>query len=137
MPMASIVSTVSRNDSPFFTAELATASDNTSADSRLAAVSKESRVRVDSSKNSVATTFPRRVGTLGIERRSTSANASATRSTSAIPSAPRSATDNRWGPMVVRMAGSVWVGSDWVGSDWVWSVRLTWPPTSRWPRRPR
>ena len=95
MPMASTVSTVSRRLSPFFTDELATASDSTSAESRLAAVSKESRVRVDSSKKSVATTLPRRVGTLGIERRSTSAKASATRRTSAMPSGPRSATESR------------------------------------------
>ena len=88
MPMASTVSTVSRRLSPFLTDELATARESTSADSRLAAVSKESRVRVDSSKNRVATTLPRRVGTLGTERRSTSAKASATRRTSAMPSAP-------------------------------------------------
>ena len=96
MPMASTVSTVSRRLSPFLTDELATASESTSADSRLAAVSKERRVRVDSSKKSVATTLPRRVGTLGTERRSTSAKASATRSTSAMPSRPRSATESRW-----------------------------------------
>ena len=88
MPMASTVSTVSRRLSPFFTEELATASESTSAESRLAAVSKESRVRVDSSKKSVATTLPRSVGTLGTERRSTSAKASATRRTSAMPSRP-------------------------------------------------
>ncbi len=85
MPIASTVSTVSRRLSPFFTDELATASESTSAESRLAAVSKESRVRVDSSKKSVATTLPRSVGTLGTERRSTSAKASATRRTSAMP----------------------------------------------------
>ncbi len=98
MPIASIVSTVSRSDSPFFTAELATASESTSAESRLAAVSKESRVRVDSSKNKVATTLPRSVGTLGMERRSTSANASATRRTSAMPSAPEVRDREEVGP---------------------------------------
>ena len=115
MPRASMVSTVSRSDSPFLTEELATASERTSADSRLAAVSKERRVRVDSSKKRVATTLPRRVGTLGTERRSTSAKDSATRRTSAMPSSPRSATDRRcWG-------------------------RVTGSPTSRSrrPRRPR
>ena len=55
MPMASTVSTVSRSDSPFLTDEVAAEKDSTSAESRLAAVSKESRVRVDSSKNRVAT----------------------------------------------------------------------------------
>ena len=65
MPMASTVSTVSRRHSPFLTDELATARESTSAESRLAAVSKESRVRVDSSKKSVATTLPRSVGHLG------------------------------------------------------------------------
>ena len=97
MPIASTVSTVSRRLSPFFTDELAMASESTSADSRLAAVSNESRVRVDSSKKSVATTLPRSVGTFGIERRSTSANASATRRTSAMPAGPRSATERRCG----------------------------------------
>ena len=95
MPMASTVSTVSRSDSPFLTDELATASESTSADRRLAAVSKERRVRVESSKNSVATILPRSVGTLGMDRRSTSAKASATRRTSAMPSVPRSATERR------------------------------------------
>ena len=65
MPMASTVSTVSRKLSPFFTDELATASESTSAESRLAAVSKESRVRVDSSKKSVATTLPAQGRDLG------------------------------------------------------------------------
>ena len=108
MPMASTVSTVSRRDSPFLTDEAATARESTSAESRLAAVSKESRVRVDSSKKRVATTLPRSVGTLGIERRSTSANASATRRTSAMPSAPpRSATERQvLGPALTGPPGS-------------------------------
>ena len=106
MPMASTVSTVSRSDSPFLTTTTSTAeNDRTSAESRLAAVSKESRVRVDSSKNRVATTRPRRVGTLGMARRSTSAKASATRRTSAMPSGPRSATDRR---CVTAAPGSRW-----------------------------
>ena len=49
MPIASIVCTVSRRLSPFFTDELPTENAIVSADSRLAAVSKESRVRVESS----------------------------------------------------------------------------------------
>ena len=97
-PMAATVSTVSRSDSPFLTDEEATAKESTSADSRLAAVSKENRVRVDSSANSVTTVRPRRAGTLGMGRRATSTKASDTRSTSSMPSAPRSAMDRRWRP---------------------------------------
>ena len=48
-PMASIVSTVSRTDSPFLTDEVPTLNVMVSADSRLAAVSNDSRVRVESS----------------------------------------------------------------------------------------
>ena len=48
-PMASIVSTVSRSDSPLFTEDEPTLNDIVSADSRFAAVSNESRVRVESS----------------------------------------------------------------------------------------
>ena len=46
-PIASSVSTVSRNDSPFCTEEPATVRVIVSAESRLAAVSNESRVRVE------------------------------------------------------------------------------------------
>ena len=48
-PIASIVWTVSRSDSPFFTDDEPTLKVIVSADSRLAAVSKLSRVRVESS----------------------------------------------------------------------------------------
>ena len=48
-PIASIVSTVSRNDSPLFTDDVPTLKFIVSAESRLAAVSNESRVRVESS----------------------------------------------------------------------------------------
>ena len=48
-PMASMVATVSRSDSPFFTDEVPTLKFMVSADSRLAAVSNDSRVRVESS----------------------------------------------------------------------------------------
>ena len=67
MPMASIVSIVSRTDSPLFTDEDDTANDMVSAESRLAAVSKLSRVRVESSKNSDTTVRPRSAGTLGMD----------------------------------------------------------------------
>ena len=79
MPMASTVSTVSRNDSPFFKEDEPAAKERTSADIRLAAVSNDIRVRVESSKNRVATVRPRRVGTFGLARRPTSAKESATR----------------------------------------------------------
>ncbi len=49
MPIASIVSTVSRTDSPLFTDDDETENDIVSAESRFAAVSKLSRVRVESS----------------------------------------------------------------------------------------
>ena len=49
MPMASMVSTVSRSDSPLLTDEVLTEKFTVSAERRLAAVSKERRVRVLSS----------------------------------------------------------------------------------------
>ena len=48
-PMASMVCTVSRSDSPFFTDDVPTLKVMVSAESRLAAVSNDSRVRVESS----------------------------------------------------------------------------------------
>lgn len=68
----------------------------TSAERRFAAASKDSLVRVDASKKSVATVFPRSAGTLGIGRPATSRNESAVRMMSTIPSRPRSFTDKRW-----------------------------------------
>ena len=75
-PMASIVSTVSRSDSPFFTDEVLTLNVMVSADKRLAAVSNDSRVRVDSSKNSDTTVLPLSAGTRGMSRELTSTNES-------------------------------------------------------------
>ena len=49
---------------------------STSADSRFAATSNESRVRVESSKNMLATVFPRNAGTFGIALSPTSTNRS-------------------------------------------------------------
>ena len=48
-PMASMVSTVSRSDSPLFTDDDDTEKFRVSAESRLAACSNDSRVRVESS----------------------------------------------------------------------------------------
>ena len=88
--MAVIVSTVSRTDSPFLTEDDDTEKFMVSADSRLAAVSKDRRVRVESSKNSETTVLPRSAGTFGMARSLTSTNESVTRRISSIPSAPRS-----------------------------------------------
>ena len=91
-PMASTVSTVSRSDSPFLTDEVATEKRQRRRPTGAWPRSRsDSRVRVDSSKNRVTTVLPRRAGTLGMARRSTSTKASATRRISSIPSAPRSA----------------------------------------------
>ncbi len=49
IPIASMVFTVSRRLSPFFTDDEPTANDIVSAERRFAAVSNERRVRVDSS----------------------------------------------------------------------------------------
>lgn len=49
MPMASMVRAVSRSDSPFFTEEEPTEKFMVSAERRLAAVSNDNRVRVESS----------------------------------------------------------------------------------------
>ena len=96
MPMASIVSIVSRTDSPLFTDDDDTAKHIVSADSRLAAVSKLSRVRVESSKNSDTTVRPRSAGTLGMGRRPTSTKVSVRSSSSTIWSRSRSPTASRW-----------------------------------------
>ncbi|CAB4644432.1 unannotated protein [freshwater metagenome] len=56
---------VSRSDSPLFRLELDAIKVITSADKRFAAVSKLSRVLVESSKNTLAIVRPRKAGTLG------------------------------------------------------------------------
>src|SRR5665647_196080 len=63
-PIAWSVWAVSLSDSPLETLEPFAAKLMTSADNRLAAVSKEIRVRVESSKNRFTTVLPRRVGTV-------------------------------------------------------------------------
>ena len=65
-PIAATVSIVSRRLSPLFTLDVPTVNVITSADSRFAAVSNESRVRVESSKNRLQTVLPRSAGTFGI-----------------------------------------------------------------------
>ena len=65
IPIADNVSMVSRSDSPLFRLELDAIKVMTSADKRFAAVSKLSRVLVESSKNTLAIVRPRKAGTLG------------------------------------------------------------------------
>ena len=72
MPIASSVSTVSRRLSPLFTLEEEAENVMVSAESRLAAVSNDSRVRVESSRNNDRTVWPRSAGTFGTGRRQTS-----------------------------------------------------------------
>ena len=67
-PIAAIVSIVSRRLSPLLTLLDDTAKFIVSALSRLAAVSKLVRVRVESSKNRLTTFLPRSAGTFGIGR---------------------------------------------------------------------
>ena len=95
MPMASIVSTVSRSDSPLSEDDVAAVKVMTSAERRLAAVSNDSRVRVDGSMNTVATVRPLKAGTFGIGRSATSAKASESRMISRMPPRPRSAIERR------------------------------------------
>ncbi len=65
-PIAAIVSIVSRRLSPLLTLDDDTAKFMMSADRRFAAVSKLSRVRVESSKNTLQTVLPRNAGTFGL-----------------------------------------------------------------------
>ena len=97
-PIASMVSMVSRSDSPFLTEEVLTLKFMVSAESRFAAVSKLSRVRVESSKKSDTTVRPRSAGTLGMVRSLTSTKESVSVITSLMPAAtsgPRSAIARR------------------------------------------
>ena len=61
-PIAATVSTVSRSDSPLDTEEPFALTLITSADSHLPAISKDERVRVESSKNRLTTVRPRNAG---------------------------------------------------------------------------
>ncbi len=106
-PMASMVSTVSRSDSPFSSDDVEALKDMTSAERRLAAVSNERRVRVEGSKKSVATVFPRSAGTFGMGRSATSLKASARWRMSSMLSRLRSAIETRWRVCPVSPAPSV------------------------------
>ncbi len=80
VPIALMVSTVSLRLSPFLSEEVPGENDIVSALRALAAFSNDIFVRVDASKNMVATVLPRRAGTLGIGRWRTSTNSSASSS---------------------------------------------------------
>src|SRR5579863_1462721 len=93
--IASILRAVSRSVSPLQTLLPEEEMLITSAESRLAATSKEVRVRVLGSKKRLTTVFPRRAGTFLICRVLTSLNDSAVCSTSRISSTPVSRSDSR------------------------------------------
>ena len=94
-PMASSVSAVSLRLSPLATLEPLTAKLITSADSRLAAASKEIRVLVESSKNRFTTVRPRSVGSFLMGRSATRASSSAVSSISSASCLLRSAAEMR------------------------------------------
>src|SRR3954471_8462824 len=75
--MAERFATVSRSDSPLVCEEAAILRLMTSADRRLAAISKVVRVRVDGSKKRLKTLLPRRIGTFFTSRSVTPAKESA------------------------------------------------------------
>src|SRR6476469_289653 len=72
VPIAKYVLAVSRIVSPFVKEEFPGVKLRVSADKRLAASSKLLRVRVDGSKNRLATTCPCKVGTFLVRRDKTS-----------------------------------------------------------------
>src|SRR3954464_6568771 len=75
--MADRLATVSRSDSPLVAEDTAMFRLMTSADRRLAAISKVVRVRVEGSKKRLNTLLPRRSGTFFTSRSVTPANDSA------------------------------------------------------------
>ena len=86
---------VSRKLSPLFTLEELAVKVITSADRRVAAVSKLRRVRVESSKNTLAMVRPRNAGTLGTARELISAIWSAIAKIETMSSVLRSRVDKR------------------------------------------
>ena len=95
--MASIVRTVSFKLSPFWVLDPDEEKFTMSALKRLAASSKEIRVRVEASKNMLATVFPRRAGTFLTSRAETSLKDFAVSKISPISSRVSSSKDKRWG----------------------------------------
>ncbi len=94
-PIASRVSAVSFRDSPLETEDPLAEKLMTSAESRLAAASKEMRVRVESSKKRLTTVRPRRVGSFLIGRSATRAISSAVSRIRTASSRVRSAAEMR------------------------------------------
>ena len=94
-PIASRVSAVSFSDSPLDSDEPFAAKLMTSADSRLAAASKEMRVRVESSKKRLTTVRPRSAGSFLIGRSASERISSAVRRTSSASARLRSAAESR------------------------------------------
>ncbi len=94
-PIASSVSAVSLSDSPLLSEEPLAEKLMTSAESRLAAASKEIRVRVESSKKRFTTVRPRRAGSFLIGRSASDRISSAVARTSSASSRVRSAALSR------------------------------------------
>ena len=94
-PIASRVSAVSLRLSPLETLEPRAEKLMTSADRRLAAASKEMRVRVESSKKRFTTVRPRSVGSFLTDRSETAASSSAVSRMSRASSLVRSAAEIR------------------------------------------
>jgi hypothetical protein len=94
-PIASRVMAVSLRLSPLETLEPLAEKLMTSAERRLAASSKEIRVRVESSKNRLQTVRPRRVGTFLMARSVTLARWAAVSRTRVMSAAVRSPADSR------------------------------------------
>ena len=86
---------VSRSVSPFACDERSTEKLTMSADSRCAAISNETRVRVEFSKKRLTTVLPRSVGTFLTGRSATSANDSAVERISSISAVDSSSMPSR------------------------------------------
>ena len=95
-PIASSVSAVSFRLSPLDSEEPLAAKLMTSAESRLAAASKEMRVRVESSKKRLTTVRPRSAGSFLIGRSASERSSSAVSRTSSASSRLRSPALSRW-----------------------------------------
>jgi len=93
--MASRFRAVSSSVSPLLTLEVGTLMLMASAERRLAAISKDVRVRVEDSKKRLMTVRPRRAGTFFISRRETSRKVSAVSSRCVISPASSSRMPSR------------------------------------------
>src|SRR3954452_1863174 len=94
-PMAATVRTVSRRLSPLLTLEPLAETLMTSAESHLPAISKDERVRVESSKKRLTTVRPRRAGSFLTERCCTSCISAAVSNSAVTSSRPRSSIESR------------------------------------------